>query len=375
VTGASSGSITASGQHLIVNVTLQATSTVTGTVFAADGSTPVPFAYLAVENASLSGGIGDFYFDGFGNGTNGRLTADALGNFSIPNIPVGTVKLTAIPPDSSNPSGSVSGTLQVGSSLTLNPVFGNAYQFNAPNYRLTDANGFLVDVDCTGAIRNGGYSNGGVTVRSYYYAAYALLNSNYGFPFCNYNVESAAIEQGGQQLTFGPRPAPGSYSNGVVQTARKIFVPQNGGFARYLEILTNPFNTPVTAIVEMDSATPNYVDTLADNPANNGSTFAVLETTLDFTSPVLGYVFAGSGASTVPVTDFAAQQTFNSYIWTVTVPPNQSVILMHFLVQRANRDVIGAESQAQSLVNLTDPNALAGMNAQEKAEVVNFNVP
>jgi hypothetical protein len=64
-----------------------------------------------------------------------------------------------------------------------------------------------------------------------------------------------------------------------------------------------------------------------------------------------------------------------TYKWTVTVPPNQTVILMHFLVQRAPGDITGATSQAQALVNLTDPNALIGMTAQEKAEVINFNVP
>jgi len=45
------------------------------------------------------------------------------------------------------------------------------------------------------------------------------------------------------------------------------------------------------------------------------------------------------------------------------------------LIQHPNGDLSGTESQAQSLVNLTDPNALVGMSTQEKAEVVNFNVP
>ena len=47
---------------------------------------------------------------------------------------------------------------------------------------------------------------------------------------------------------------------------------------------------------------------------------------------------------------------------------------MHFAVQRDPADIAGAEAQAQALVNLTDPNALAGMTPAEKALVVNFKV-
>ena len=49
--------------------------------------------------------------------------------------------------------------------------------------------------------------------------------------------------------------------------------------------------------------------------------------------------------------------------------------MMHFAIQRAPLDTAGAQSQAVALVNLSDPSALAGMSADEKAQVVNFNVP
>ena len=38
-------------------------------------------------------------------------------------------------------------------------------------------------------------------------------------------------------------------------------------------------------------------------------------------------------------------------------------------------DLIGTKVQASSLVNLTDPNALTGMSAAEKAAVANFVIP
>jgi len=48
---------------------------------------------------------------------------------------------------------------------------------------------------------------------------------------------------------------------------------------------------------------------------------------------------------------------------------------MHFVIQWNNQDPAGAIARAQALVNLTDPNELVGLSAQEKSQVVNFNVP
>jgi hypothetical protein len=58
----------------------------------------------------------------------------------------------------------------------------------------------------------------------------------------------------------------------------------------------------------------------------------------------------------------------------MTSAPGESKTFMHFAVQRAPTDTAAAETQAQALVNLTDPNVLAGMTAEEKARVVNFKI-
>jgi hypothetical protein len=54
------------------------------------------------------------------------------------------------------------------------------------------------------------------------------------------------------------------------------------------------------------------------------------------------------------------------------VQPGQTVELMHFAVQRDPDDIGAAQSQAAALVNLSDPRALSGMTAAERARVVNF---
>ncbi|HEY2945975.1 MAG TPA: hypothetical protein VGN09_26320, partial [Vicinamibacteria bacterium] len=59
----------------------------------------------------------------------------------------------------------------------------------------------------------------------------------------------------------------------------------------------------------------------------------------------------------------------------VTVPPGGKAILMRFAVRRPAGDIAGAEAAAQSLRNLTDPDALTGLTDEERAAVANFAVP
>ena len=56
----------------------------------------------------------------------------------------------------------------------------------------------------------------------------------------------------------------------------------------------------------------------------------------------------------------------------MTLAPGESVALLHFTAQRVSQDRAGARAQAEALVNLTDPKALYGLTAQEKALIKNF---
>src|SRR5205823_11840494 len=103
---------------------------------------------------------------------------------------------------------------------------------------------------------------------------------------------------------------------------------------------------------------------------------AVMDDSGQCCMPAVGFVFAGPNVN-VPVasTHFVSQDSTVSYSWNVPVAAGQTVILMHFGVQRDVTDDSGAVSQAQALVNLTGPNALTGMTAAEESQVVNFIVP
>jgi hypothetical protein len=180
----------------------------------------------------------------------------------------------------------------------------------------------------------------------------------------------AELEQAGRQVVYGPMQL-----SGVVAT-RRVFVPATGGFARYLETITNPSAQPVTIDVEINAALDGAVHLLVD-PAVTNNTYAVTRATPteDTTRPALAHVFGGPGAS-IPVNAVRIQGLTGSsyYRWRVTIPAGGTISLMHFAVQRDVADAAGAEAQAQALVNLSDANALAGMSATDKARVVNFTI-
>ena len=125
-------------------------------------------------------------------------------------------------------------------------------------------------------------------------------------------------------------------------------------------------------------AAPVYV--APSSPAN--TYYAVTDANLLCCTPALGYVFAGTNAPAPPASTrvVAGEKAYVddaniSAKWNLTVPPGQTVSLMHFVIQRDSADAAGAKAQAEALANLTDPNALFGMTDAEKAQVINFQIP
>ena len=181
------------------------------------------------------------------------------------------------------------------------------------------------------------------------------------------------LEESDRQIAIGPAPV------GALALTRKVFVPAGGGFARYLEILTNPSAAPRTVTVEVASylgasgGPPSLVVVTA--PAATNHTFAITDLTGECCDPLLGHVFGGPGAAVNAATHFAAGDNAISYRWTVTVPAGESIVLMHFTLQREMGATAAAQAQAEALANLTDANALAGMTAAERARVLNFVIP
>jgi hypothetical protein len=188
-----------------------------------------------------------------------------------------------------------------------------------------------------------------------------------------------------------------------LSVTRKVFVPSAGYFARYLEILANPTGAPVSVDVRVSSA-------IQGNVGNQDSAAAIIATSsgdnlLDVSDPatrdrwvVLDDTQAGDPFVTqgLPATSFvfdganaasaAASATFTApdpqillgprqlaYGWSgVTIPAGGTVALMHFIVQEIGRPA--AQAAAERLEQLP-PEALAGLAADELAEIQNFAAP
>lgn len=374
------------GQSLTLDVALPPTSTITGTVFAADGTTPVPNANIfAVENTGVAGGFADF-FANFTAGNSFLSFADASGNFRIDSIPMGTVSVLAADSAFDVISGRATGTLSTSGPLILNPVIGNAVFIN-DDYNLTDSNGFVYSILCNGEVASNFQNSSSVPFR---FASDILVNENDLFDsyFCG-NGAYGTLDQNGRQLTLGPRP--GGVSHLLLRVQRKIFVPTTGGFIRYVDSFTNPLDVPISTNVDVTSGL-NFPapDTVLADPQTNGNTLVVLQNSIQPLSPILGFVFSGKNPL-VPANPFINLSSgffssFVDYQWnqgpavpefqgSVTIPPHQTISFMHFVIQWNSQDPAGAIAQAQALVNMTDPNEFVGLTTQEKSQVVNFNVP
>ena len=58
------------------------------------------------------------------------------------------------------------------------------------------------------------------------------------------------------------------------------------------------------------------------------------------------------------------------YVWSTIVPAGGTVEFMHFSVLGDPADPAGLQAQAQALVDLTDPDALFGLSAEEKWRIL-----
>jgi hypothetical protein len=160
-----------------------------------------------------------------------------------------------------------------------------------------------------------------------------------------------------------------------VLATRTVYVPQTGGFARYLETLTNPTAVPQTITVGITGDTGSDPRILVP-PSTTGNTFTVTDfPNCDCSTSTLGRVFQGAGAPPLPLSTTTMTRSHFAFTYQLTLAPGAAVTLMHFEVQRDTNDATGAEAQARALVDLTDPHALDGMSDAERAQVVNFVIP
>ena len=230
---------------------------------------------------------------------------------------------------------------------------------------LYDATGYLWDIRDNGNISNGIYDayDGGMVL-------------NNGFP----GYSTAQTEEGGREIVIG------TASIGGLEFTRKIYVPTDQSYARFLEIVHNQggstvnYTLPIFTNLGSDGYEPftltssgDAAVTPADNwlvtddtPAGESSGTASNPTS----DPVVTHVVAGDDAEVRPTT-FTKSSDNVSYSYNISLAPGETKIVMHFASQAGTQAV--AVARAEELANL-GLNVLYGMSAAERNAVVNFAV-
>ena len=180
-------------------------------------------------------------------------------------------------------------------------------------------------------------------------------------------VLSSAVVPGGVEVTVGP-----FVTGGATHTTRRMFVPQGGGFMRYLDQISNDTDVPVIVNANLASASQYLLPATASTPSvTEGGVLAFGDgfgARASYAS-----VFAGIHPPTTVTLGFADGSFSASTVSSrVTVAPHSKMTLLHFVVLRDPADTQGVASQAAALVALTDPNALIGLSAEDLATVVNY---
>lgn len=217
---------------------------------------------------------------------------------------------------------------------------------------LQDRDGFIWDLQGNGSIGDG--SNDA-------YDGGLVFN---GFS----SFTTGETEDNDREVAIGP------VTIGDIQLTRKIYVPENQAWARFLEIVTNTGTVATNYTVNLSTNLGSDGSTVVVNTSSGDTTFATDDTWIvtDDTSDGLGnpttlHVIAGQGG--VQPTTVSQNDDNLNYQYNLTLQPGETQIVMHFAAQ--NQDRATALAKAPQLASLGVA-ALEGVSGEELAQVINF---
>ncbi len=219
---------------------------------------------------------------------------------------------------------------------------------------LFDASGFRWDVQGDGSIDDGtndAYDGG-------------LRLNNFDF------FDTAQTEDDEREVVIG------TSNFDEIEITRKIYVPEDQSFARFLEIVTNTGSSTTDFTVSLDSNLGSddqtfIVDTASgDNVFNTDDNWLITDDFDNDGDPTLLHIIAGEDGELRPD---AASLNFDdiNFAYNLTLAPGETQIIMHFAAQ--NFDQAEALAKAPELEAL-ELDALAGMSNEELEQVLNFAI-
>ena len=188
-----------------------------------------------------------------------------------------------------------------------------------------------------------------------------------GFP----NFSTGDTEENGREIVFGPQ------TSGDLQITRKIFVPTDDGFARFLESFTNTGTAPITRTVSFDTNLgSDGGETILGT--SNGDTLLTAaddwivtdDSSVSGGDPAIAHIIAGPTG----LRPSSFTQPGGSVRWTfdLVIQPGETQSLLSFGVQDFNRQTVLAKAAS---IERLEGNILAGLTAAEANSIVNWQLP
>ena len=374
-------SVASQGSSVQQNLVLVGYGTVTGIVSLASGGTPVINAAVTLTDAS---GKVQNAFTGEG------------GSYSIPQVAVGPFTETAVFGVPGQTESGIAQGLITADGSTTNTNIALVGQTQLLPATLFDANQNQYPVVVDGSVWPGTLQEFDSAFSSLEQGGFLLDLVSGGTTTHFTGSQSATTVNNGQELDIQQLDILG------LNITRKIYIPINGYFARYLEVLQNPGGSAIslgprfTTVVRFTTAEgssgpisvpPSIVTTSSGaNVFTSSDTWGVFQstgfgvpgaTTYQILPPVAD-IFAGPGAPLQPtsaqwtVDNTNRQGTIQEEFDNVTVPAGGQVSLLHFLSPQVN--VAGAIASAQRLVQLP-PEGISGISSVDLPTIENFVMP
>jgi hypothetical protein len=322
-----------------------------------------------------------------------RITVRAMGA----NGPFGTYEVTTIVQASAQPQTITFGDVPPGAVVVL--ADRQHVGWVEPLARVegvlpTNHNGIPLDVDLADGFTYANFWYGLRGADDWYYfiersghvAHGALLSGSdliYGNAFFRLNgldvngVDAEDARVPGERTVAGaPEVIVGPFANnGPAYVTRRVWTPPSGQFARYLEVFSNDTAVPVTVHPTLEAHGTSIDRTETVPSPTSGGSLVYANNGAD--RAVFGLAFAGPDA---PVKPEIGYNGFDDNIWfneprvraSFTIPPFSKASLLHFVVLGAPGDGAAVSARTAALVDLTHPNALAGLTSAELATIVNY---
>jgi hypothetical protein len=333
------------GQSADVVLRPRPSGTLTGQFFAADGVTPYASHNVYVESYTAAGAEGRF---------RNAVTTDANGRFTTTGVPAGLVYAELY---DSGVGIRMPVTVVAGQTTSVQATAGGAA--SRPSFT---SGGVQFGANYAGLLTSASLPSLGNPF-SY---SYAVDVNGYSY---SPNADLVRVASPGTQIEAGPG---GEWQPLIVQ--RKLASPGNKRWVRMIDVVRNPTAVPLPVSVWVNS---NVADLgMRTAPSATGNRYAITGPSAGVNRPLVGHVFAGAGSPRVRAgTELVPGGSGFSYVWATVIPPGGTVEFMHYSIVWDPSDLAGLQAQAQALVDLTDSDALFGLSDEEKARVLNFNLP